>query len=256
MDTGRSQFSVNEGDEVYGSDSEKVGKVIAVQNDYVVVEKGWFFPTDYYIPVSAISSYDDGNIYLNVTKDAALNQGWDTEPAMTTGYATTGVAADTTAMSDTDYVAADTTTGMGTATTMTEDTLRVPVYEEELTATKVAREVDGARIEKDVVAEEQVLDVPVTEERLRVVRRAVDRDVTAADAGQAFEEVIVDVPVRVEDVEIDKRVRVAEEIEIEKEQVQRTERVADTVRREEVHVTEGIENTVTGTDRDSTMPRR
>jgi uncharacterized protein (TIGR02271 family) len=252
MDTGRSQFYVNEGDEVFGSDGDKVGKVIAVQNDYVVVEKGWFFPTDYYIPVSAISSYDDGRAYLNVTKDVALNQGWDTEPVMSTGYETTGVAADTTARSDTDYVAADTTIS---DTTMTEDSLRVPVYEEELTATKTAREVGGARIEKDVVAEEQVLDVPITEERLRVVRRAVDRDVSAADAGQAFEEVIVDVPVRTEEVEVAKRVRVAEEIDIEKEKVKRTERVADTVRREEVHVTEGIENTVTGDDRDVTLPR-
>jgi uncharacterized protein (TIGR02271 family) len=68
--------------------------------------------------------------------------------------------------------------------------------------------------------------------------------VDAAAAGEAFEEVIVDVPVRVEDVEVAKRVRVAEEIDIQKEEVQRTERVADTVRREEVRVTEGLEETV------------
>jgi len=254
MATTRSQFYVNVGDEVFGSDGDKVGKVIAVENDYVVVEKGWFFPTDYYIPVSAIASYDDGRAYLNVTKDVALEQGWDTVPVATA--ATTGIATDTT-FSDADYIADDTAVGattaaMGSGTTVTEDTIHVPVYEEELTATKTAREVGGARIEKDVVAEEQVLDVPVTEERLKVVRRTVDRPVDAA-AGEVFEETIVDVPVRVEDVEVAKRVRQAEEIDIQKEQVQRTERVAGTVRHEEVRVTEGLEDTVVDEGRNSRM---
>jgi len=258
MDTGQSEVYINEGDEIYGSDGDKVGTVIAIQDNYVVVEKGWFFPTDYYIPVSAIASYEDGRAYLNVTKDVALEQGWDAAPTMTdTTYATNTyeTSTDTLATRDTGYAASDVTvdntagtmdTGV-TSTMSTEDTLRVPVYEEELTATKTAHEVGGARIEKDVVTEEQVLDVPVTEERLKVVRRAVDRPVTAADT-DAFEEVIVDVPLRVEDVELEKRVRVAEEVELQKEEVQRTERVAGTVRREEVRVTEDMDDTVVDTD--------
>ena len=40
-----SQISV--GDEVYGSDGDKVGTVAEVQSGYIVVEKGFFFPTDY-----------------------------------------------------------------------------------------------------------------------------------------------------------------------------------------------------------------
>jgi uncharacterized protein (TIGR02271 family) len=261
MNTSRNQFAIHEGDEVFGSDGDKVGKVIAVQNDYVVVEKGWFFPTDYYIPASAIASYDNGQIFLNVSKDVALEQGWDTMPVVTDDYATT-TAAGTGTLTDTGYVAAtdpidstidpaydpafDTTARMDTDTTArtVDETLSVPVYEEELTATKTQREVGGVRIEKDVVTEEQGLDVPVTEERLKVVRRAVDRPVDAAD-NTAFEEVIVDVPVRVEDVEVAKRVRVAEEIDIQKEEVERVEHVSDTVRREEVHLSEGIDNVVT-----------
>lgn len=237
MDASRSQIVVNEGDEVFGSDGDKVGKVIAVQNDYVVVEKGWFFPTDYYIPATAIASADEGRLYLNVTKEVALDQGWDTAPVATTAYETTAVATDTDIVREPGYADA-TVTGR-----MDDETLRVPVYEEELTATKTAREVGGVRIEKDVVTEEQGLDVPVTEERLKVVRRTVDRAVDAAD-GTAFEEVIVDVPVRVEDVEVAKRVHVGEEIEIQKEEVQRTEHVTGTVRREEVRVTEETEGTL------------
>ncbi|MEA2527832.1 MAG: hypothetical protein QOF01_2804, partial [Thermomicrobiales bacterium] len=46
----------------------------------------------------------------------------------------------------------------------------------------------------------------------------------------------IEVPVRGEEVDVQKRVRVAEEIEVGKEAVQRTERVAGTVRHEEVRV--------------------
>jgi uncharacterized protein (TIGR02271 family) len=109
--------------------------------------------------------------------------------------------------------------------------------EEELTATVREREAGAVRIEKDVVAEERTLDVPVTEERVRVERRVVDRPVSAADA-DAFEETVIEVPLRTEEVDIQKRARVAEEVVISKEATQRTERVADTVRREEVFVDE------------------
>ena len=68
------------GDEVYGSDGDKVGTVAEVQPSYIVVEKGFFFPTDYYIPMSAIASVAGGQVYLNVAKDAALQSGWDTVP--------------------------------------------------------------------------------------------------------------------------------------------------------------------------------
>jgi len=103
-----------------------------------------------------------------------------------------------------------------------------------LTATKTPYERGEVRVEKDVVTEQRVLDVPVTEEEVRVQRRAVDRPVAPGD--HAFEEGVIEVPLRGEDVELQKRVRVAEEVEITKEPVQRTEKVAGTVRREEVHI--------------------
>jgi uncharacterized protein (TIGR02271 family) len=79
--------------------------------------------------------------------------------------------------------------------------------------------------------------VPVTEERVRVERRIVDRPVSAADAG-AFEETVIDVPLRSETVDVQKQARVAEEVVVSKEATQRTERVSDTVRKEEVFVDE------------------
>ena len=119
------------------------------------------------------------------------------------------------------------------------DRLRVPVREEELTATTREREIGEVRIEKDVVAEQQVLQVPVTEERVRVERHVVDRPASGADA-DAFQEGVIEVPIRGEEVELRKQTRVAEEIEVGKEAVQRTEQVAGTVRREEVRIAEEV----------------
>jgi hypothetical protein len=42
--------------------------------------KGLFFPTDYFIPSSAVASASNGQVYLNVDKDAALNSSWHTVP--------------------------------------------------------------------------------------------------------------------------------------------------------------------------------
>ena len=66
--------------------------------------------------------------------------------------------------------------------------------------------------------------MPVTEERVRVERRVVDRPVSAADA-DAFEETVIEVPLRSETVDVQKQARVAEEVVVSKEAVQRTEQV-------------------------------
>jgi uncharacterized protein (TIGR02271 family) len=252
-------LNIREGATVYTSDGEKLGKVIALEGQYLVVEKGFFFPTDYSVPVNLVTSATDVDLYLSVTKDQALNGNWaDTTGVIDTTTTTTtdtaplagaprgdvAYADDLAAPTDTGYTADATTTGtvgagydtagdVSTAAT-TGDVLRVPVHEEELTATKRPVEQGQVRITKDVVAEDRTLDVPVTEERVRVTRRAVDRDAT--DTADAFDEKTIDVPVRGEEVDVQKRVRVAEEVEVAKEAVQRTQRVADTVRREEVHI--------------------
>ena len=126
---------------------------------------------------------------------------------------------------------------MTAARVAADDEIRIPVMEEELTATVRQQEAGAVRIQKDVVAEERTLEVPVTEERIRVERRVVDRAATSADAG-AFEETVIDVPLRTETVDVQKHARVAEEVIVSKEAVQHTERITDTVRKEEVFVDE------------------
>ena len=260
MDTNDTRYTIAEGTDVVGVNGDKVGEVVAVHPNYIVVEKGFFFPTDYYIPTSAINNYDGDKVYLTVSKDDALNQGWDTVPAEgayadttdDTAYADTaavGTAPVAPVATDTYADDVDRDVDVDRVETRTEtDSLRVPLHEEELTATKRQRQIGEVEIEKDVVAEEKVLEVPVTEERVRVERHAVNRDATG-DA-DAFKEGTIEVPLTGEEVDVQKDVRVTEEIEIEKDAVQRTEQVAGTVRHEEVRVDE------TGTDVNVDRSRR
>src|ERR671921_2847740 len=80
MSTGYTSTDIITGADVFGADGEKVGTVAAVYPGYIVVEKGFFFPTDYYIPMSAVASADSDQVTLNLAKDAALNSGWDAQP--------------------------------------------------------------------------------------------------------------------------------------------------------------------------------
>ena len=73
-----------------------------------------------------------------------------------------------------------------------------------------------------------------------------------ADAN-AFTEGTIEVPVRGEEVDVQKRVRVAEEVEIGKEAVQRTETVSGTVRREEVRVEDQTVDAGYDAERDGTI---
>jgi uncharacterized protein (TIGR02271 family) len=241
MDPMTTQYQFRAGDDVIAADGDKVGNLADLHGTYLVVEKGFFFPRDYYIPYNMVSSYDsaDGKIYLSVTKDAALNSGWDQVPDLT----------------DETYVDATTTAATGAAsrtaraTDVTDqDSVRIPVHEEELVPTKTVRQAGQVRVNKDVVEEERQIDVPVTEERVRVTRRAVDQRADTGDV--AFEEESFEVPVRTEDVNLDKVVRVAEEIDIEKEAVQGTKRVSGTVRKERVNVDESGTDESIYADRD------
>ncbi|MFN8665103.1 MAG: PRC and DUF2382 domain-containing protein [Thermomicrobiales bacterium] len=247
------------GDDVYGNDGDKVGTVADVQPTYLVVEKGFFFPTDYYIPFSAITQVNDGQVVLNVSKDTALHSGWDTVPEATNDAIMTGdrgwdlasevAATDRVLAEDTGRVNAGVPRQAAYEAT-SEDEIVIPVREEELTATVRETEAGAARIQKRVVAEDRVLEVPVTEEQIRVERRVVDRPATAIDA-DAFQETVIDVPLTQQEVELRKQARVAEEVVVSKEAIQHTEQVRGTVRREEVDVVdEGVLNQpIPGQDR-------
>jgi len=76
-------FSIPNGAIVYDRDGDTFGSVREVYQAFILVERGWFSPTDYYVPYSAIRNVEGDRITLNVSKDEALNQGWETFPDTT-----------------------------------------------------------------------------------------------------------------------------------------------------------------------------
>lgn len=68
------------GAEVVDIDGERLGSVVAAAETYIVVERGFFFPTDIYIPRSVITGQQDGAVRLNMTKAHVLAQGWEVNP--------------------------------------------------------------------------------------------------------------------------------------------------------------------------------
>jgi len=78
------EWTIEVGADVIGNCGHKVGEVVTVRPHHIVVEKGFFMPTDFYVPKSAIVNIDDHGLYLNVTKEYALHHGWDIDPDLPT----------------------------------------------------------------------------------------------------------------------------------------------------------------------------
>jgi len=70
---------VMEGTAVYDANGDKVGEVSdrGLQQHALIVEKGFFFPRELYVPLSAIRGRAADGIHLNLTKDAIGSHNWD-----------------------------------------------------------------------------------------------------------------------------------------------------------------------------------
>lgn len=215
---------IETGTSVYGSDGEKIGNVAGFADDYFIIEKGFIFTTDLHVPMSAVSGVDDDGVRLSMTKEQVESSDWSSPPA--------GEA----------YAETDESHGDPSADMVNE---RVERREERLTVDKQAEQAGSVSVGKQVVEERQAIDVPVTREEVTIERRDVDRP---AD-GEAFTEESIEVPVYEERVETSKEARVVEELDIGKTATTDTERVEDTVRREEFVIDD--DSTSDRTDRES-----
>lgn len=243
----RSQIS--EGMAVRSIDGEKLGKVFAVGDDSFQIEKGLFFPKDYLVRYAEVSDIRDGEIILAHGRESLRRLGEEdrygtaslgTNPPGITSTSSTATGVNTTGLPIGAPVSTAPSTGLGMGADSTERTLSgrseditVPVHKEELDVRKRDMQAGEVRVKKDVVEEEKVMDVPVRRERVRVERREVtDRPAMSA----SFQEETIVVPLRAEEVEVRKRAMVDEEVVIHKDAVEEEQRVAETVRREEVNI--------------------
>jgi uncharacterized protein (TIGR02271 family) len=111
---------------------------------------------------------------------------------------------------------------------------RLELRAEELEVQKRQREAGEVRVRKEVVSEERTIDVPVTREELVIERRPAGEQ--AAASGEIREGEELRIPLMEEEVIVQKRPVVREEVSLGKREVAGTERVADTVRHEELRV--------------------
>ena len=212
---------IETGTSVYGSDGEKIGDVAEVSNDYFVIEKGFIFTTDLFVPMSAIAGVDEDGVRLSMTKDQVENSDWSEAPVAGTVHDSddtyvAGRADDTYARTDADVTDGD----------------RLERREERLTVDKDTQQAGSVHVGKHVEEDVQSVDVPVTREEVTIDRHSVDRPA----GGDAFTEDSIDVPVYEETVDVDKESRVVEELEVGKTARTDTAHVEETVRREEFDI--------------------
>jgi uncharacterized protein (TIGR02271 family) len=226
-------WEIDQGWDVFAADGEKVGDVDEVHPSYLTISKGFFFPTERYVPASAITNVSDDRVYLNVRKDEIDNLGWDSPPQDRT---TRTDMADRTRTTDRQRMVD------------TDREMHIPVVEEQLDVEKRPVERGRVLVRKGVVTEQQSVDVPLREEEIRVERHRVDDTIADRDLpSDAFQDVEIDIPVRGEEINVTKRTVVREEVDITKDVHEKNERISDSVRREQVRV-EGADGSTT-TDR-------
>ena len=63
------------GTPVHDVAGEKVGHVADADSADLVVERGWFLVRDYRVRLADVDRYEDGTLYLKLTKDEVLRGG-------------------------------------------------------------------------------------------------------------------------------------------------------------------------------------
>ncbi len=243
-----------EGATVTDMAGEKVGTLHAYdpQGGYITVQKGFLFHKDLYIPVSAVQSTDaDGNVQLSLHKDDLADSRYDSPPtggmAREDSYAQTATVAETTTTTRAQAAPAPTPApapasaprqAQSTAQTRTDDTITVPVFEEQLVVGKQRQETGRVHLHKEVVTEQQSIPVTLRHEEVTVERVAFTGQTSAADLKNAFQDEVIEIPVMGEEAVVGKQAHVVEEVRLHKDDTQEQQQVTGSVRKERVVVDE------------------
>ncbi len=207
---------------------------------------GTGYDTDTTTATSGAATYSDRGTVADATATGYNTNVDATNVGATTGYDTDATATGTTAGYNTDATAAgattnyatDATTNAGTYNTGTDvdtdEQRRLRLREERLNIDKQAVQTGQVGLHKEVISEQKNIDVPVTHEEVYVERRAVTDQVD--DATPIGEGETINIPVSAEQVNVSKDTVTTGEVGIGKRVVEGTQRVSDTVRREEARI--------------------
>ncbi|MBE3559618.1 MAG: DUF2171 domain-containing protein [Ktedonobacteraceae bacterium] len=81
MDTpGEKRKDIHRHMHVYSSDRQSLGHIAEVYGDSFLVRKGIFFPSDRYIPYSAVASVEDEQVVLRMNAPEVKDMEWSIRP--------------------------------------------------------------------------------------------------------------------------------------------------------------------------------
>lgn len=87
-----SVWEIDDGWDVVGVDGVKAGVIRDIEPDYIVISRGFLFPTERFIPVDAITNVEPGRVYLNVSRREIEERGWTAPPVGADAAAWDGAA--------------------------------------------------------------------------------------------------------------------------------------------------------------------
>lgn len=218
------------GMKVRSSDGESLGKIIRLEAGSLVVEKGFFFPKDYAVPLSLVREVRDGECWLAISREELGRERESASVHDTGREAGAEGSVGGVAMSGMRHEPREGDPAQGDA----GEEQRLTLSEEELEARKRVREAGEVTVRKETVTEHRQIEVPVTREEVHVERGPASPGASAQ--GAPFEEETIRVPVREEEVEVTKRPRVREEVRVSRTARQQEQRVEGEVRREEARI--------------------
>ena len=73
-------WEIEQGTDVLCEDDEKIGEVVDILPGYLVVEQGFFDPTDIFVPISFVVRHDDVSLTLAMTREEFEQRDWSQEP--------------------------------------------------------------------------------------------------------------------------------------------------------------------------------
>jgi uncharacterized protein (TIGR02271 family) len=240
------------GQDLYGSDGEKLGKIEEIYLDtdtnepeWALVTTGMFGTKQSFVPLSGMSQeggtatvpYDKATVKdaPNVDPDGRLSE--EEEAALYRHYGRDYGSAGTTGTGgDRDTVDRDRdTVGRDVSGPTTDDAMTRS--EEELRVGKTQRESGRARLRKYVVEDEVTQTVPVRREEVRIEREPItDANVGDATSGPEISSEEHEVVLHEEEPVAEKRTVPKERVRLDKDVQTEERQVSDTVRKEEIEV--------------------
>jgi uncharacterized protein (TIGR02271 family) len=249
------------GQNLQGSDGEKLGKIEEIYLDtetgepeWALVTTGLFGTKQSFVPLREASTSGDGvsvpfdkstvKDAPTVDPDGRLSQQEEAELyrhyGMEYSEAQSGSglpdSGPTGGTGERDFADTDRgTTGYDTSGPTTDNAMTRS--EEELAVGKTERETGRARLQKYVVEEEVQQTVPVRREEVRIEREPItDANVDNATAGPAISEEEHEVVLHEEEPVAEKRVVPKERVRLDKDVEVEERQVSDTVRKEQIDV--------------------